>query len=281
MSSAPAATPEVVIHFSDLHVGRGFQRHVAERLLAQIEVARPSAVVASGDFTMRARRAQFAEARELLERIKVPLLVIPGNHDVPLYNLFARITKPFANYNAFAAGLGANPIVLQRAAIYGINSVNPMRHQQGHVPAPQLIELRDWLATLPRPMWRIIVTHQHFVAIPGLFRPGAIPDAERLLSALSQAGAHAMLCGHMHFKFIGSTRDFFPRITRPVALVHAGTVTSRRLRGPELYRQLNNFMKMEFYDDHFTVTPYDWDESSGDFLPGEHSIFDREMFGGR
>src|SRR5438128_1859597 len=125
MQSASPTPNDVIVHCSDIHVGHGFQPHVAERLLSQISAIRPGAVVVSGDITMRARRGQFAIARSYLERIEQPLMVLPGNHDVPLYNLYARITNPFGNYNAFATGLDTNPIQLNSVAVIGINSVNP------------------------------------------------------------------------------------------------------------------------------------------------------------
>ena len=82
----------------------------------------------------------------------------------------------------------------------------------------------------------------------------------------------------MHFKYIGSTRDFFPHVPRPMALVHAGTATSGRLRGAEFQRHVNNFMLLEFEPNSFHVTPYDWTLEAEDFLPAERSTFTREFF---
>lgn len=282
--SPGAEKTATVLHCSDLHFGQGFQPHLAERLLEQIDRVNPDAVVVSGDLTMRARSEQFEDARAFLQKIKQPLLVIPGNHDVPLYNLFKRMTKPFANYTKYTHGIGTNPIVFNNVAIYGINSVNPKRHQQGHFTQVHLQAVSRWLADLPANTWRVVVTHQHFVAIPGLFRPGAIFGAEKVLLELAKGGTHAILCGHMHFKYIGSTRDFFPTIARPIALIHAGTATSGRVRTPEagqphIDMHVNNFMVLEFYEDFFTCTPYDYNEKESDFLCGEKTVFERQFYG--
>lgn len=272
----------VILHCSDLHFGRLFQHDLAKALLRKIEAISPAAVVVSGDLTMRARRTQFIEAREFLAHIACPLVIIPGNHDVPLFNIFQRMTRPFANYERFISGMSRSPLHLEGVAVYGINSVNPRRHQQGLFTWPTVREVRRWLDSMPPATWKIIVTHQHFVAIPGLFRPGSIRDAERVLTELADAGAHAVLCGHMHFKYIGSTRDFFPHLPRPLALIHAGTATSGRLRGPEMKSRrlhVNNIVLLRFSPGHFEVTPLDWDDIHEDFVGGETIVFDRAFFG--
>ena len=271
-------TKTTVLHCSDLHFGKGFQPQIAEKLLASIERIQPQAVVVSGDLTMRARAYQFAAARRFFQKIRVPLLLIPGNHDVPLYNLFVRISAPFGNYTRYTEGLSTNPIVLDRVGIFGINSVNPKRHQKGHFTRDHLHAVTRWLADLPEQSWRVVVTHQHFVAIPGFYRPGSIHDAEKVLNELEGGGVHAILCGHMHFKYVGSTRDFFPNVSRPIALVHAGTATSGRLRASEQLRHSNNFMLLDFYDNQFDVTPHDWTPESDDFHPLEKTTFTREFF---
>lgn len=266
-----------IVHCSDLHFGRGFQPALADKLLEQIEVLQPDAVVVSGDLTMRARPGQFSLARDFLRQIRVPLLVIPGNHDVPLYNIFVRLLAPFDNYLRYTEGLGTKTLELPGVALYGINSINPHRHQQGRFSREQIEQMTHWMHDKPAGTWRIAVAHQHFVAIPGYYRPGAIRDAQRVLGALSKAGIHGVLCGHMHFKYIGSSRDFFPLIERPVALIHAGTATSRRLRGN--FEQVNSFNVLDFAPEQFVVTPYDWNETHRHFAPGEHSVFDRAFYG--
>lgn len=271
-----------ILHCSDLHFGRAFQPHLASRLLSSIRKLNPAAVVVSGDVTMRARRGQFEEAREFLSQIKVPLMVIPGNHDVPLYNLFMRMAKPFGNYTRYVADLVTNPILVGNVALYGINSVDPKRHQKGFFTPEHLHAVSRWMADLPSSTWRIIVTHQHFVAIPGLFRPGAIRNAEKVLAELSEGGVHGILSGHMHFKYLGSTRDFFPRLHRPIGLIHAGTATSARLRGHETLRGVehaNNFVLLEFSSDHFEAVSYDWNVEGDDFVRGDGLIYDREFYG--
>lgn len=271
-------SPKVIVHCSDLHFGRGFQEKKAQELLYRIQSLRPDALVVSGDLTMRARKGQFSAARKFLEQIHVPRLILPGNHDVPLYNIFLRMLDPFRNYERYAADLSTNPIVLDGVALFGINSVNPKRHQQGRFTHNHLHAVAHWEQSLPKTHWRIIVVHQHFVAIPGFLRPGVIPNAEKVLTELSHGGTHAVLCGHMHFKYIGSTRDFFPHIQRPMALITAGTPTCGRLRGqPD--NCVHNFIVLNFYPQYFEAVPYDWTPNQQTFCPGEKAVFERSLFG--
>ena len=111
-TETPPAQPraDTIVHCSDLHFGSGFRADLAEELVEHINAARPDLVVVSGDLTMRARSEQFRAARALLLQFQAPLLVIPGNHDVPLYAVWHRALRPFANYREYIADLNRGPI---------------------------------------------------------------------------------------------------------------------------------------------------------------------------
>src|SRR3954471_16734760 len=86
-----------IAHISDLHFGR-LDRPVAEGLVADLARHKPDLLVVSGDFTQRARERQFAAAAAYLKRLPTPQLVVPGNHDVPLFDVIRRIFFPLARY---------------------------------------------------------------------------------------------------------------------------------------------------------------------------------------
>jgi 3',5'-cyclic AMP phosphodiesterase CpdA len=88
-----------LIHLSDLHFGRT-DPEIIEPLVAQVHELKPDLVVVSGDLTQRARSSQFKEARAFLNMLPQPQLVVPGNHDVPLFNVAARLLQPLRNTNA-------------------------------------------------------------------------------------------------------------------------------------------------------------------------------------
>lgn len=98
-----------IAQMSDLHFGR-HDPTVMEDLLTSVNDNRPDLVALSGDFTQRARHAEFAEARRFLDRISQPKLVVPGNHDVPLYNMFARFLAPFAKYDHYVLRSAPPPV---------------------------------------------------------------------------------------------------------------------------------------------------------------------------
>lgn len=268
--------PVTVLHCSDLHFGAGFQWERLHTLAEQIERMKPDAVIVSGDLTMRARGGEFAAARRFLDGITAPLIVIPGNHDVPLYNLPLRLLDPFHNYRKHIGELGAKPLSLPGVVMYGLNTVNPFRHQEGIVRSRDLEAVEQWLGDQPRDVWRIVIAHQQFANIPGHGRPGVIPNAAEILRRLSEAGAHAVLCGHTHASYVVSSAQFFPGISRPMALVYAGTATSNRTRGavPE-----NTFNIFQFHADRFIVEACDYAHADLRFSACRDYTFDRAFFG--
>lgn len=229
----------------------------------------------SGDLTMRARSGQFAQARDFFKRVEVPLLIIPGNHDVPLYNVLARAVNPFANYHAYMDDLSTNPLVLPHVGFLGLNTVNPMRHQQGIVRDADMLRSKAWMKELPEEMWRIIVVHQHFANIPGHARPGVMPNAEHVLNEFSKAGAHAVLHGHAHYNRVTTTEEFFPAIRRPVALICVGTATSERTRGED---RTNSYNVLQFTPEQFIVRQCNWDPVAQHFAEIRQFAFERTMF---
>lgn len=267
--------PDVVVHCSDLHFGSGFLPRRAEDLLAHINEIKPDLAVISGDLTMRARSEQFRAAREFLLKINAPLLVIPGNHDVPLYDLWQRLSRPFANYRELIADLNSGPVKLANSAFFGMNTVNPHRHQRGKFRLLELLELEKWAAALPDDAWKVAVVHQHFANIPNHERPGAFPRGEQVLNRMSRAGIHAVLHGHVHYHHVVSSAEFFPGMKRPLALVCAGTPTSLRTRGA---KPANNYNVLHFYKDRFEVHQCDWLSAAEGFELTRHVVFNRAFY---
>ncbi len=266
---------DVVAHCSDLHFGSGFMPKRAEALILHINETKPDLVVVSGDLTMRARSEQFQAARAFMLQINAPLLVIPGNHDVPLYNLWQRLVHPFSNFKEYIADLNTSPVTLKNVALFGMNTVNPRKHQQGKFRLLELLELERWIAREEAKLWKIAVVHQHFANIPGHERPGVFPRGEAMLNRMSKAGIHAVLHGHVHYQHVVSSAEFFPDMPRPLVLVSAGTPTSLRTRGA---KPANNYNILHFYEDSFEVHQCDWSDEKNSFAISRHVDFDRNFF---
>ncbi|MEI7633863.1 MAG: metallophosphoesterase [bacterium] len=265
-----------IIHCSDLHFGRGCRKECVKGLLRKIESVQPDAVIVSGDLTMRARNGQFKAARHFLESISAPRLIIPGNHDVPLFSLFMRLLRPFGNYNKWIEGLGAREIIFDEAAIFCLNTINYLRHQQGNVSREDLRKTAEWLDAMAGVPWRIVVMHQHLANVPWRRRPGIIRDAAMIVNALAEYKAHAILCGHVHYHNVSPASDFFPGVKRPILLITSGTATHKRVRGRE--GETNSFNMLTFTADQFSITPCYWIDEKQDYIPGETKSFTREYF---
>ena len=149
-----------IVHISDTHFGTE-EAPVAEALRAWVRERKPDALILSGDITQRARRSQFAAARRFCDSLGVPrLLALPGNHDIPLYNLLARAFDPYGGYRA-AFGEELEPVLdLGDALVIGVNTTRPARHKHGEVSRRQVERVAALLGRARRDKLRVVVTHQ-------------------------------------------------------------------------------------------------------------------------
>ncbi|MBY0464748.1 MAG: metallophosphoesterase, partial [Burkholderiales bacterium] len=135
----------VLLHLSDTHFGTE-QPQVVEALVALAAQQRPDVVVLSGDITQRARPVQFQAAKRFVDRLGAPVLAIPGNHDLPLFDLWARLTCP---YGRFATVFGADMEPVHASPdwlVLGVNTTRAWRHRHGAVSAAQVARVAGLLA---------------------------------------------------------------------------------------------------------------------------------------
>src|SRR5438552_3952786 len=111
----------ILAHISDLHFGRT-DAIVAEGLLKDIDTQKPDLIVVSGDLTQRARSLQFEEAKEYLARLHYPQLIVPGNHDIPLFDIFRRFFFPLTRYKKYITEDTTPEFIDEEIAVYGINT---------------------------------------------------------------------------------------------------------------------------------------------------------------
>lgn len=194
-----------VAHLSDLHFGR-VDDAVLDPLRRRVRSLAPDLVVVSGDLTQRARAGEFREARAFLDTLPHPQLVVPGNHDVPLYNVFARFFRPLAGYRR-AISSDPEPAYLdEEIAVLGVNSARSFAFKGGRVSAAQLERVQA-LCRARVDAVKIVVTHHPFGA------------PERL----GECGVDLVVAGHLHTSRVGHADE-------RVLMVQAGTATSRRTR---------------------------------------------------
>ena len=220
----------VLLQISDPHFGTE-QPPVAEALLRFAHQVRPVALVLSGDITQRARRAQFAAARDFVARISAPALVaIPGNHDIPLINVIARMFYPYAGFEqAFGANLEPQ-WHSDDFLVIGVNTTRARRHKDGEVSPEQILRVSKRLATAGARQIRIVVTHQPVHVIRGSEVHNRLHGHAEAIQAWSSAGADVIMGGHIHLPYVAALHEHYGDLRRRCWAVQAGTAVSTRVR---------------------------------------------------
>jgi len=221
-----------LVHLSDLHFGAHDDRIVAavEERIAELK---PDLIVISGDFTQRARTDQFKEACRFLERLRDSgneVLGVPGNHDVPLYDVLRRFLSPLTRYRRFIDETLCPFVELPGMAVLGINTARSLTFKDGRVSESQVEFIRETFARTDPEVMRVLVTHHPLFAIPvgeGVER--AVGRQELALDAIEDAGVDIVLAGHAHHASSHHASDLMTRAGGAL-VIQAGTATSTRVR---------------------------------------------------
>ena len=262
-----------LLHLSDLHFGKPFRPNVAEAVLVQSRELRPDVVVISGDFTQRARVEQFRQAAEFLRQFDSPVVVTPGNHDVPFYRFWERFLTPYRNYRRYISEDLNSVTEVAGLVIVALNSSRRFTLTNGRIRRSQLDFAARAFEATDDSLTRVVVTHHHLAPPPGFERTNVMPYARRALKEFTALGVDLIMAGHMHSAYIGNSLDFFPGELerRGIVIVQCGTTTSKRGRGRETLRNTFNVIRVE--GDVIRVTHCVWIADEGRFMPiSEHSF---------
>ncbi|MBV8686469.1 MAG: metallophosphoesterase [Alphaproteobacteria bacterium] len=230
--------PARIAHLSDIHFGAHDPAVVAgtEAWLAEQQ---PDLVIISGDFTQRARIEQFREARAYLERLRAAgfrLLVVPGNHDVPLYDVARRFAAPLRRYKHYISHELCPWFEDDHVAVLGINTARSLTIKSGRLNRDQMALIEEKFAQVPAEKTRILVTHHPLYAMPigeGTELTEAVGRHDDAVKAVCRAGVHVALAGHYHRTYAAAARKMVEQAGGAL-VVQAGTATSVRLRNNEL-----------------------------------------------
>lgn len=220
----------LLLHISDTHFGTE-QPPVVDALRSMAHELRPEVVVLSGDITQRARSAQFAAARAFCDSLQAPhLLTLPGNHDIPLYNLAARMFQPYAGYAA-AFGADLEPVVdLPGMLVIGVNTTRARRHKDGEVSVAQINRVVHLLRGARPEQLRVVVTHQPACVMRPEDEPDRLHGGEAAVKAWSRAGADLVLGGHIHLPYLSDLCALKVVPDGRTYCLQAGTAVSHRVR---------------------------------------------------
>lgn len=261
-----------ILHLSDLHAGPPFRSSIADALIRQAHAIKPDLLVVSGDFVQRADfLEQWRAAQALRDALPGPQLVVPGNHDIPLYNAYLRLFNPLGRYRRYICA-ELNPVFeLPGLVVVGAATAHGLTVDNGRLSRAQAATLRRIFARYPADTAKVVVWHHPVVNPPGLHKNRAMAGAERAMALLDACDVELLLCGHLHVSYIGNTLDVVRSLRQGTIICQSGTSTSRRGYGREHGKNSCNLIELD--EAAIRVSQLVYLEDAGRFVPvAEHSF---------
>jgi 3',5'-cyclic AMP phosphodiesterase CpdA len=261
-----------IAHISDLHFGRT-DADVLEGLKHAVISANPDLVVVSGDITQRARTRQFKAAREFLQQLPQPQIVVPGNHDVPLYNVLKRWLMPLTGYRRYISR-DLSPFWADgEIAVLGINTARALTLKNGRIDRAQIANACNAFAPLPKRAVRIVVTHHPFAVPERSSHRAIVGRARHAMQAFGDCKVDIVLSGHLHMSRAITSETLYAG-SHAALLVQAGTASSSRRR-----HEANAYNLLRVDEGAVTIERWSW--ANGVFVPIAQERFCRSETGWR
>lgn len=216
----------LLMQVSDTHFGAE-RAPVCDALRRLAHAQRPGALLLSGDITQRARKAQFAAARAFVDSLQIPRqLVLPGNHDIPLFNLPARLLAPYRGYHRAFGRAHDGVLDTEGLRMVGLDSTRRWRHVDGELSDGQIERAARWLEQAPAGALRVVALHHPIAVTRETERHNRVRRHAKAVRRWLDSGADLILGGHIHLPFVqaldgGGRRGW---------AVQAGTAVSCRTR---------------------------------------------------
>ncbi|HWN99097.1 MAG TPA: metallophosphoesterase family protein [Blastocatellia bacterium] len=262
-----------IVHLSDIHFGRVNDAIIAP-LVHTVNDIRPDVVAVSGDLTQRARSVQFKEARAFLDALPRPQIVVPGNHDIPLHNIFARFAQPLERYRRYITDELRPWYVDDEIAVLGVSTARAMTIKGGRIDKTQVAWLREKFSAVAQHIVKIVVTHHPFDLPQGHDERDLVGRARMALRELSTCGADLFLAGHLHVSHTGHMAKRYKVGRLSSVVVQAGTAASTRGRG-----EVNSFNVIRLADPDLAVQRLIWQPAETRFVATLTDHFRRSSAG--
>ena len=260
-----------LVHLSDLHFGR-IDAVILDPLIACVERIAPSLIVVSGDLTQRAKAREFQAARAFFERLPAPRLVVPGNHDVPLYRFWERFVSPLGKYRRYVTDDLEPRFVDDEIAVVGINTARSLTFKNGRINDAQVAAIRRCFEPLGDASTKIVVTHHPFDLPEVTGKAELVGRARVAMAAFASCGVDLLLAGHFHSSQAGDTSARYELPGYAALAVQAGTATSTRGRG-----ESNSFNVLRVADDAIGVERQVWQPDAKVFRVERSERFRRDQ----
>lgn len=180
---------------------------VERALSGLVERLAPELIVASGDLTHRGRPHQHERAARFLRSFGLPVLTVPGNHDMP-FTFPARFTRTWAEFERHWQRT-EQTYTSPALHVVGLNSAREYRHQAGALTAGQLRDAAERLHAGPDGAYRVVVLHHHMIGAPWrAARKRPVARRNHVLRELVGAGADLILAGHIHQAALSERHEF-------------------------------------------------------------------------
>jgi len=272
-----------LLHASDIHLGKPFDPAAAEAFLQFLVQLSPDLLVFSGDFTQRAKVKEYEAARAFLDRLPpLPVIVTPGNHDIPLYRIWERILAPHRNYREYISPDLDTVTRIPGATVVSLNSTAPHTAiVNGRIRDAQLRFAARAFQESEEGDIRILVAHHNLARAPDYEPEQVLPGHRRYLAAFAKMGVELILGGHLHRGYVCSSLDVFPQPDGEpgIAIVHSGTTTSKRGRARE--RGQNSLNVVRVLKEEIRILPHRFHGGRGAFFPSGALSLPRERRGRR
>lgn len=247
-----------VVHLSDTHFGTE-NPAVVKALLRCLSDLNIDLVIVSGDITQRARAKQFKAAKAFFESLPARrVMSVPGNHDIPLFNLAARLLWPFRNYQTHLCSELQPVHSCDKLWLMCLNTVQPYRHTNGCISMQQADRVAQQLYAAPENAIKVIVAHHPFAVVLRQDSKNLIKGAHNAMNQWSRAGLDLVLGGHIHFPFTAPLNRYFADLQGDPWVIQAGTAISKRIRN----NIPNSFFSLKLGQGRMELCVQRWDYDS-------------------
>ena len=257
-----------IVHLSDLHFGRT-DGEIIQPLIDTVTRLAPHLVVVSGDLTQRARTDEFQAARRFLDALPQPQIVVPGNHDVPLYDIYSRFLRPLKQYRRHISEVTEPNYVDAEIAVVGVNTARSLTFKDGRINIAQITDISHRLRAIDSHVVKIIVTHHPFDLPAEYDESKLVGRAPLAMKTLADCGADLLLAGHLHTSHAGNTDARYGIADYSALVVQAGTATSTRGRG-----ETNSFNVIRVSTASVNIERLNWMPKSKTFALTETETFE-------